>query len=435
MSSASVAYSARLVIVRDILPEFEKETGGDLGDDRMATQRTRESQNRNVETSPATDSSRIHVQPASCAQFESLLALTAGQLLTRSARPPLPEVLLPRTNRQQLAQGTIRDVCKAQTLRLAIYDNARVTDWASDGISGRASSILHGEVFAQIAAFTVADRDRESRLYSDHLLKTTLLERHTSRLDFERRIRRMNARSYYRWLFALAEQHRGLGLHPRYTPGHSAAVDLPAALNAFADHYATKAQSHRDDLSAALTPSFAMDNYTFWTAPDGWICPSLAAAAAAWQSHSTQVHGRVSIHTRTRASYSAAVQLYARSGQLPTARTLADRNRSIVCMSFVCRHGCIAVEDDYYVFVNCARLVTALSDEQSAGIIAASETFYSDSDLWPTTHAMYFLGLTPKLAGLIPRAAFSSNTSYCMPLSAWQGAFGATSSPKRNSEL
>ncbi|KZV87604.1 hypothetical protein EXIGLDRAFT_620489, partial [Exidia glandulosa HHB12029] len=321
-------------------------------------------------------------------------------------------------------------------------------------ISGRAASILHGEVFAQIAAFTVAHRDRDSRLYSDHLLTTTLLERYTSRPDFEHRIRRMNARSYYRWLFALAEQHRDEGLHSQYTPGHSAAVDLPAALNGFADHYATHAQRHRDDLPAAPTPSFAMDDYTFWTAQDGWVEASMRdfyshhRARQQGRSLASGRGGRMAAilyagprpeypYTRAYASYSAAVQLYARSGQLPTARTLSQRNRSIVCMSPMCRHGCVAVEDDYHVFVACPRyavfrlesaaelarrirrrVLPALTDAQSAGIIAASETFYNDGDLWPTTHAMYFLGLTPKLAGLIPRAAFTSNTSYRMCVSA-----------------
>ncbi|KZV78085.1 hypothetical protein EXIGLDRAFT_571841, partial [Exidia glandulosa HHB12029] len=268
----------------------------------------------------------------------------------------------------------------AHGLSLLSHFGSCVTDWASDGsmipaaaarhearsvtsaitgpatavfsISGRASSILHGEVFAQIAAFT----------------------RYTSRREFERRIRRMNARSYYRWLFTLAEQHRGAGLHPQYTPGHSAAVDLPAALNMFADHYATKAQSHIDDLPAAPTPSFAMDDYTYWTAPDGWVEASMRdfyshhRARQQGLSLSGSRGGRMAVtlyagprpeypYTRAYASYSAAVQLYARSGQLPTARTLADRNRSMVCTSPMCRHGCIALEDDYHVFVNCPRYV------------------------------------------------------------------------------
>ncbi|KZV78477.1 hypothetical protein EXIGLDRAFT_590403, partial [Exidia glandulosa HHB12029] len=214
-------------------------------------------------------------------------------------------------------------------------------------ISGRASSILHGEVFAQIAALTVAGRDR-------------------------RRIRRMNARSYYRWLFDLAHQHCGVGLQPVYTPGHSDAVDLPAALNGFADHYATQAQVQRDRLPAAPVPSFAMDDYTFWTAPDGWVESSMrdfySHHRARQQGLSLAVGhgGRMALslyasprpdypYTRAYASYSAAVQLYARSGQLPTARTLADRNRSILCTSPMCRYGCIAIEDDYHVLVICPR--------------------------------------------------------------------------------
>jgi hypothetical protein len=55
-------------------------------------------------------------------------------------------------------------------------------------------------------------------------------------------------------------------------------------------------------------------------------------------------------YTRALSAHSAVIQLYARSGQLPTAETLESRLKLDSCM---CRLGCLAVESMHHIFVDC----------------------------------------------------------------------------------
>ncbi|KAJ7891485.1 hypothetical protein B0H13DRAFT_1569057, partial [Mycena leptocephala] len=55
-------------------------------------------------------------------------------------------------------------------------------------------------------------------------------------------------------------------------------------------------------------------------------------------------------YTHAFSAYSALVQLYARSGQLPTADLLHSRGH---LTSPDCRLGCAAIEDAHHIFVDC----------------------------------------------------------------------------------
>ncbi|KAJ7714957.1 hypothetical protein B0H14DRAFT_3171374 [Mycena olivaceomarginata] len=106
-------------------------------------------------------------------------------------------------------------------------------------------------------------------------------------------------------------------------------------------------------------------------------------------------------YTRAVSAHSAVIQLYARSGQLPTAETLESRAKLDSCM---CRLGCLAVESMHHIFVDCtlfaewreeaanelvvrttAKLAEAgIPGEQQQWIVhAAKRLFTDDAETWP----------------------------------------------------
>ncbi|KAK0485575.1 hypothetical protein EDD18DRAFT_1111398 [Armillaria luteobubalina] len=77
------------------------------------------------------------------------------------------------------------------------------------------------------------------------------------------------AHSYYWWIVDIQTSSPHISLE--YTPGHSRQRATPATLNDEADHFASWAQKHRNQLPVALIPTFFMDEFTFWTPDDRWI--------------------------------------------------------------------------------------------------------------------------------------------------------------------
>ena len=57
-------------------------------------------------------------------------------------------------------------------------------------------------------------------------------------------------------------------------------------------------------------------------------------------------------YMRTTSAYTALVQLYARSGQLPMAEGMGQKGQSA---DKSCRMGCMAIEDMHHIFVNCPK--------------------------------------------------------------------------------
>jgi hypothetical protein len=119
-------------------------------------------------------------------------------------------------------------------------------------------------------------------------------------------------------------------------------------------------------------------------------------------------------YTRTSSSFSAVVQLYARSGQLPTNLTLAKRFHS---GSPFCRYGCRSLEDAHHLFVHCPAF-DALRDEASKSLredterVLTQQSFtpsvtshlehavthlFQDDPSWPLHSSRFYLGLLPPL--------------------------------------
>ncbi|KAJ7455831.1 hypothetical protein FB451DRAFT_1012656, partial [Mycena latifolia] len=169
----------------------------------------------------------------------------------------------------------------------------------------------------------------------------------------------------------------------------------------------------------APIPTFFMDEFTFYTPDDGWIESSVrnfvekAQIISASKSISAGHQQRMGLHlydpksppeypyTHAYSAYSAVVQLYARSGQLPTADLLHSRDKTD---DPCCRAGCPAIEDQHHIFVKCPlyadwrskatkdsyRRTNAKLDEREipeadrVGLLTAAKLLFSHDDhLWP----------------------------------------------------
>ena len=221
-----------------------------------------------------------------------------------------------------------------------------------------------------------------------------------------------------------------------YTPGHATNLENPGnRLNFEADHYASKAST--DEFSQALfiapTPTFSMDEFTFYSPELGWIESNIKTAFTALTDRNISrelSHGRqlrlakwlydptpppAQPYTRSSSAYSAAVQLYARSGQLPTADGLKQKKRQ---ESNLCRMGCQAIEDVHHIFTSCPsfaeyrtearkkvvddtsklidneNLVEASEREK---VVNLAESLFYDCSIWPLKCTQYYLGHIPRI--------------------------------------
>ncbi|KAJ6517940.1 hypothetical protein C8R47DRAFT_1205037 [Mycena vitilis] len=244
----------------------------------------------------------------------------------------------------------------------------------------------------------------------------------------------MNGRSYYRWILALISQNP---LKIIYTRGHTDDLSIPSRLNYEADHYASSAQLHIDDIFLAPVPTFFMDDFTFFTDIDGWIESNIRSFYDKSAAHSASIqagitHPRLSLrlhdttnppewsYTHAFSAYSAVVQLYARSGQLPTADLLYTRGKRT---TRTCRLGCSDIEDMHHIFVMCPRYaewrskVTAellqrtraklaekeIEEVEAPNLLEAVKSiFVDDETVWPLKYSVYFIGHLPPIEPLIP---------------------------------
>ncbi|KAJ7819719.1 hypothetical protein B0H14DRAFT_2372375, partial [Mycena olivaceomarginata] len=241
-------------------------------------------------------------------------------------------------------------------------------------------------------------------------------------------------RSYYRWILALVQEGR---VNMMYTRGHSAKLSIPAQLNREADHYASGSQKFPHLVPLAPIPTFTMDTYTLFTKADGWIETNtrtfvdffLAKEAASKLAHGNRLRMLTGVHDnlpppeylymRALSAHSAVIQLYARSGQLPTAETLESRSRLESCL---CRWGCNAVESMHHIFVGRAQFdewhrdagaevllhterkleEAEMREEDRQPILnAAKSLFIDDPAVWPLKISQYYLGQTPSIQNLI----------------------------------
>jgi hypothetical protein len=134
------------------------------------------------------------------------------------------------------------------------------------------------------------------------------------------------------------------------------------------------------------------------------------------------------IYHRATSAYTAAVQLYARSGQLATAEKVEERQGD--GNGGRCRLGCPEVEDEHHIFVDCpifhewrqeagAQLQktlvdrlgqTGLGENDVSAIVNKAKSFFADdADVWPLKESCYFLGLVPKIRQWITHESLEMN--------------------------
>jgi len=131
-------------------------------------------------------------------------------------------------------------------------------------------------------------------------------------------------------------------------------------------------------------------------------------------------------YTRALSAYLAMVQLYACSGQLPTASSMKQKKKM---ENSDCRYWCTVTEDMYHVFIKCGRFEALrgearglilkrvkkwveeykLEESHVVGLLEAAKSFFCDSDvIWPLHYSVYYLGHVPKLDSLVSKEAFAS---------------------------
>ncbi|KAJ7873511.1 hypothetical protein B0H14DRAFT_2304079, partial [Mycena olivaceomarginata] len=169
----------------------------------------------------------------------------------------------------------------------------------------------------------------------------------------------------------------------------------------------------------APIPTFTMDTYMLFTKADSWIETNTRTfiefflekeatsklARGNWLQMLTGVHNNLPppeyLYTRVLSAHSAVIQLYACSGQLPTAETLESRSRLESCL---CRWGCNTVESMHHIFVGCAQFdewcqdagaevflrmewkleeVEMRAEDHQPILNAAKSLFIDDPAVWP----------------------------------------------------
>jgi hypothetical protein len=330
-----------------------------------------------------------------------------------------------------------------------ILDNKSVTSALTGPVTmvmklvGRNTNILHGEIFGLILGHILCNSNNDNLLYTDHLNSVRFLQDTLTNIDQERNLRYRNARSYLRWLYLLSKE---VGLEVKYTKGHSNDDTIASKLNFGADHFAVVAQKHIPTLPSAPAPTFTMNDFTYYRESDGWIESNIRIfmdqllSQKAASDLSLGRHQRMAtwlyhkpnpppfVYHKATSAYTAAIQLYARSGQLATAERIQDRQPN--GGGRLCRLGCLEVEDEYHIFVSCpifsdwreeaGRQLRRTLDERLGRLdventakdvfLTKAEFFYiDDSALWPLTQSHFYLGHVPKLSSLLPRSLADSN--------------------------
>jgi hypothetical protein len=120
-------------------------------------------------------------------------------------------------------------------------------------------------------------------------------------------------------------------------------------------------------------------------------------------------------YAKTPSSYSAVIQLYARSGQLDSKHLLSHRLKDGHLPW--CRFGCQHIEDAHHIFVQCPKFTilresytTRLHDathttltpyhlppKDIAFIMEQISNLFFDSDVWPSRRTAFYLGILPRL--------------------------------------
>lgn len=134
-------------------------------------------------------------------------------------------------------------------------------------------------------------------------------------------------------------------INVKYTPAHTDEDTMEAKMNRDADFYASSSHQVKHLIPQSPVPTFHMNDYTFYRDRDGWIESNIGEFINVTLARETSINlgignkHRMSTwahdqspppdfpYLRATSAHSAAVQLYARSGQLPTADILKERGK------------------------------------------------------------------------------------------------------------
>jgi len=135
-------------------------------------------------------------------------------------------------------------------------------------------------------------------------------------------------------------------------------------------------------------------------------------------------------YTKAVSAHSAAVQLYARSGQLAMEDVLYRRGKR---SDDLCSFGCDVTGDMHHIFINCRQYSQWRDDANRElvertelklanmkiegvvkdGLLATAKSLFSDSAVvWPLHCSLFYLGQIPNLDLLISREAGIGEMEY-----------------------
>ena len=327
-------------------------------------------------------------------------------LLLRHTCLPDPSILASPSHRKIIAENSILALSKmlshsssyshpSQHADLLAMDGSMV----SDPLTGRKSvtfavaasgtvfstslpfkmldaGILHGEVYAIVAASLLSlhcPNHPQLHIISDHLNSVNLLHSLPSPL----RLINHPARALYRWVLDIWSR---LPAAPTisHVHAHTNAHNIKSNLNRLVDHVASSSQHLPLPPPSVPVPSFFMDNFMTFSSSHGFIESSifvyvdslLAKAHAASLNSCHEPLPPLPLfdntppptypYTKSPSSYSAVIQLYARSGQLDTALLLSSRlNEGFQPW---CRFGCQQIEDPHHIFILCPNFTSLWRD-------------------------------------------------------------------------
>ena len=293
------------------------------------------------------------------------------------------------------------------------------------------TNILHGEAYALVAASLLSpqcDPNHRPHIVSDHLNSVNLLHSNPS----PQRLLHHPARALYRWILDIwSRSHTTPTL--THVRAHTSANTVESNLNRLVDHVASSSQHLPLPPPSVPTPSFFMDNFMLFSTSHGLIESSLLSFVDTLLAR-TQATSLNSCHepipslllfdttlpptypyTKAPSSYSAVIQLYARSGQLDTMHHLSSRLKE--GFQPWCRFGCKRIEDARHIFVICPKFTTLresyttrlqdttrmildtynLPQRDIAFITERVSNLFHDSNVWSSQRTAFYLGILPRL--------------------------------------
>ena len=172
------------------------------------------------------------------------------------------------------------------------------------------------------------------------------------------------ARSLYQWLLNIwFSRHKP---HLSHVRAHTGNTDIASTLNHTADHLATASQQFSLPPPSVPVPTLFIDNFLLSgfieSSISSFVDYSLASSASQLLNTCHEPLPPLSLfdmnpppcpYINAPSSYSAVIQLYARSGQLDTRLSLSNRLKDHHQPWFV--FGCPCLEDAHHLFVQCLR--------------------------------------------------------------------------------